>query len=245
MTETQSRGRRPGQLPPGRHGLPRETVVQNQRERILRAVVDVASLAGYGPMSVEDIISTAGVSRRTFYDHFPNKESAFLVAYDESVTRLQAAMIDVFSAEGSIIERATAAVTVLVDGLAADPAMAEMCVVEVLGAGAEAVARRDRSMRELSELIATGAKQARGGEGMPPMTSETIAGGIHEVIYARVLRGELEELREAVPELVYALFLPYAGIEGAQAAHDSAVEFRAKQRATDAATDQGESGGQS
>lgn len=65
---------------------------------------------------------------------------------------------------------------------------------------------------------------------MPPMTSETIAGGIHEVIYARVLRGELEELREAVPELVYALFLPYAGIDGAQAAHDAAVEFRKAQR---------------
>lgn len=226
MNETKSRGRRPGQLPPGRHGLTRETVAQNQRERILRAVVDVASIAGYGTMSVEDIIGTAGVSRRTFYDHFSNKEAAFLAAYDEATGALQNEMADVFRSEGSLIERATGAVAVLVERLADDPAMAEMCVVEVLGAGPDAVARRDKTMQVLSGLISEGVKQAQGGEGVPPLTAETIAGGIHEVIYARVLRGELDELREAVPDLVYGLFLPYAGTAGATAAREAAVEHQ-------------------
>ena len=79
------RARQPHQLPPGRHGLPRAFVASNQRERILDAVADVASLAGYASMSVEGIIATAGVSRRTFYDHFADKQEAFLAAYDAIV----------------------------------------------------------------------------------------------------------------------------------------------------------------
>ncbi|MGH2847839.1 MAG: hypothetical protein ACRDL0_17755 [Thermoleophilaceae bacterium] len=59
-------GRGPHQLPPGRHGLSRKFVVENQRERILAAVADVISAASYAEMTVEDVIAGAGVSRRTF-----------------------------------------------------------------------------------------------------------------------------------------------------------------------------------
>ena len=69
------RSRAPHQLPPGRHKLTRDYVQRNQRERILDAVA--AGLAGCQAMSVEEIIGTAGVSRRTFYDNFQSKEVAF------------------------------------------------------------------------------------------------------------------------------------------------------------------------
>ena len=49
---------------------------------------DVTSAASYAEMTVADIIVCAGVSRRTFYEHFENKQSAFLAAYDEAVGRL-------------------------------------------------------------------------------------------------------------------------------------------------------------
>jgi AcrR family transcriptional regulator len=70
------RRREPYQLPAGRHGLSRQFVVSNQRERILAAVADVCSAVGYVAMSVEDIVVTSGVSRRTFYDNFRGKEEA-------------------------------------------------------------------------------------------------------------------------------------------------------------------------
>src|SRR5215510_10299498 len=72
--------RRPGQLPGGRHGLLRSFVAANQRERI-----QAAAELGYAEMSVEAITARAGVSRRTFYEHFKNKEDAFLAAYDALV----------------------------------------------------------------------------------------------------------------------------------------------------------------
>ena len=78
-----TRGRDLHQLPPGRHGLPRAFVAANQRERILSAVGDVASVAGYSDMTVEGVIVTAGVSRRTFYEHFKSKDEAFLAAFED------------------------------------------------------------------------------------------------------------------------------------------------------------------
>lgn len=201
--------------------------MQHQRDRILRAVVDVASVAGYGTMVVEDIISTAGVSRRTFYDYFPNKEAAFLDAYDQAVDQLRDRVSEGYAIDGSVYERTTSAVAALINTLADDPAMAEMGVVEVLAAGAEAIERRGRAMSRLATLITDGVQSTGGAEQMPPLTAETIAGGIHEVVYSRVLRGELEELRGMVPDLVYAIFLPYMGTSGAEHARVVAVDFLA------------------
>src|SRR5258708_16794739 len=80
--------RRLHQLPSGRHGLSRSFVAANQSERILSAVAQAAAELGYAEMSVEAIIARAGVSRRTFYEHFRNMENAFRAAY-HSVLRRQ------------------------------------------------------------------------------------------------------------------------------------------------------------
>src|SRR5712691_7213909 len=84
--------RRPHQLPSGRHGLLPTFVAANQRERIMAAVGPAVTELGYPEMSVEAIVARAGVSRRTFYEHFKNKEDAFLAAYD-AVVQLQARQI--------------------------------------------------------------------------------------------------------------------------------------------------------
>ena len=70
----------------------------NQRERILSAVGDVASVAGYSDMTVEGVIVTAGVSRRTFYEHFKSKDEAFLAAFDAVLEQLFAAVRDAYRA---------------------------------------------------------------------------------------------------------------------------------------------------
>src|ERR1700759_3597402 len=71
------------QLPSGRHGLTREYVVAQQRERILIALAESIAGYGYAGSSVERVSARAGVSRRTFYEQFSGKEDAFLVLYGE------------------------------------------------------------------------------------------------------------------------------------------------------------------
>jgi AcrR family transcriptional regulator len=192
-------------------------VAQNQRERILAAVADVTSAASYVEMTVEGIIVTAGVSRRTFYEHFKNKDEAFLAAYDEITALLVERVFGAVQAANGFPERAVAGLGTFLEFLASEPAFARMCVVEVLAAGPEAITRRNNVMRAFAQLIDGEAKELLPDRASPALTAETVVGGIYEVVYGRVLRGEIKTLPELLPDLTYSALLPYLGPEPAAA----------------------------
>ena len=209
-------GRQSHQLPPGRHGLSRDYVAQNQRERILAAVADVTSAASYAEMTIEDIVVTAGVSRRTFYDHYKNKDEAFLAAYDEAAAELVEHVMTAIETAEDFAGRARAGLGAFLEFLAARPALSRMCIVEVLAAGPEAIVRRNGVMVAFAASIEEDARRLL-DETAPSLTAETIVGGIYEVVYTRVLRGEIRELPDLLPDLVYSVLLPYLGPETAAA----------------------------
>jgi AcrR family transcriptional regulator len=219
------RVREPNQLPAGRHGLPRQFVVSNQRARILAAVTDICGHDGYLSMSVEDIVVAAGVSRRTFYDHYRDKEDVFLAAYDAVAGRLLDSVTKAYNDADGLVARARESLRALLGFIAAEPASANLCIVEVLAAGPAALDRRNAVLRAFAELI----EQAAAGEvpqgHLPtPIVAETLVGGIYEVVYSRVLAGSHAVLPALLPDLVFALLLPYTG-------HATASRLLAQERA--------------
>jgi AcrR family transcriptional regulator len=216
-TPDRTGGREAHQLPPGRHGLSRSFVAENQRERILAAVADVTSAASYGEMTVEDVIGVAGISRRTFYEHFKNKEEAFLAAYDAVVEQLFRSVVDALERETTFAARVSAGLGAFLDFLAREPAFARMCLVEVMAAGPDAVARRNGAMAGFGNLIQENAIALLEPPLPPGLIAETLVGGVYEVVYSRVLRGEIRALPELLPDLTYSMLLPYVGAEAALA----------------------------
>lgn len=212
------RRRGANQLPPGRHGLSRSFVAENQRGRILDAVADVASLAGYQAMSVEDIVRAAGVSRRTFYDNFRGKEEAFLTAYDAISVELVQAVRAAYDSTSSFPEGVITCLRTFLEFVAAHPHYADACIVEVLAAGPSALQRRDAVMSALAALLHQGAQAMPDSIHPPQLTAETIVGGIYEIVYSRVLQGRTAELPELLPDLAYSMMLPYLGHANADAA---------------------------
>ncbi len=211
-----SRPRAEHQLPPGRHNLPRSYVEQNQRQRIIDAIVDVTSLAGYASMSIEDIIGTAGVSRRTFYDHFTGKQEAFNTAIDAVTTELLGVVRAAY-------EQADGFAAAIRDGLAAflqfladEPRYADLVIVEVLAAGPGPIARRNQVLNTFAELVRQGAERLPGHRRPPALAAETVIGGISEVVFARVLEGQTSELPALLPDLAYSMLLPFLGHEQAK-----------------------------
>jgi AcrR family transcriptional regulator len=195
--------------------LPRAFVVENQRERILSAVADVVSVAGYREMSVEDVIVTAGVSRRTFYEHFKNKEDAFLAAYDAVLLQLLSTVQAAIDTEQTFSARMCAGLSAFLDFLAREPAFARMCIVEALAAGPEAISRRNGAMTAFAALISDNARSIGTPLEPQPLTAETIVGGIYEVVYTRIVRGDIRQLPELLADLLYPALLPYEGKEAA------------------------------
>jgi AcrR family transcriptional regulator len=157
-------------------------------------VADVCSVVGYPEMSVEDVIVTAGVSRRTFYEHFKNKEDAFLAAYDVVVAQLLVAVQQAYEKEEGFAARVRA-------GLAAFLA----------------IARRNNAMAAFARLLDENARQLGTPVEPQPITAETIVGGIYEVVYTRIVRGDIRQLPELLPDLTYCALLPYLGAEPAGA----------------------------
>lgn len=211
-----ARRRLPHQLPPGRHGLSRDFVETNQHERMLDAVADVVSLQGYAAMSVEEIVSAAGVSRRTFYDHFTGKEDAFLQAFEQVTGELLRRVNAAYDASATFGEAVVACLREFLAFAAAEPRFADMCIVEVLAAGPTAIERRTAVLNELVELLERGARAVPDRITAPGLTAETVIGGIYEVVYSRVLQGRAGELPALLPELAYSVMLPYLGHERAE-----------------------------
>lgn len=207
-------------LPPGRHGISAGEVVENQRLRILAAVAASVSSAGYSKTTVEDVISRAGVSRKTFYQHFSNKEDAFLAAYDHAAERVLSSVQEAYSAHGGYVSSARAALERCLDELAADPDVARMGLVEIFAAGPKALERRSDILRRLTELITEHTSDLPSTLGSS-LTAETILGGVLEVIYNRVQRGEARQLPDLLPDLLYCVVAPFLG-------HERATEERAK-----------------
>jgi AcrR family transcriptional regulator len=210
------RQREPYQLPAGRHGLSRQFVVSNQRERILAAVADVCSAAGYVAMSVEDIVVTSGVSRRTFYDNFRGKEDVYLAAYDEVTKQLLERVYGAYEAADGLVAKTRDSLDAFLGFVSEEPAFADMCIVEVMAAGSVAIERRNRTMHAFTTLIEQAAAAELPKSKLPPsLTAETLVGGIYEVVYSRVLQGRGEELPALLPDLLFSVLLPYVGQETA------------------------------
>jgi AcrR family transcriptional regulator len=215
--------RGPHQLPPGRHGLSRSFVARNQRQRILAAVAEATSERGYARMSVEDVVRGAGVSRRTFYELFANKEQVFLEAYDQVAHLLVAAVRAANESEKGFANRVTAGFRVFLELLEASPAFARMCVVEVMAAGPEAVAKRTAVMGEFAKLLEDNARtELDHGASVPAMHAQTIVAGAYEAVYRMIAAGEVGRLSTLLPDLVESALLPYIGEEEA-AAHRLAL----------------------
>jgi AcrR family transcriptional regulator len=209
--------RRPGRLPPGRHGLSRSFVADNQRDRILIATIEATAASGYARMSVEDIVRGAGVSRRTFYELFANKQEAFLAAFDAAAGALlhtvQAAADRETTFEGKVI----AGFRAFLETLASSPGPAQVCIVEALAAGPAAIARRTAVIAAFAQELEDNAPMAPDSHALPALTAETIVGGVYATIFRRISSGRAPELPGLLPDLVESALLPYVGPRAAAA----------------------------
>jgi AcrR family transcriptional regulator len=193
-------------LPRGRHAAPREVVAESQRERMLVAMADAVAAKGYANVAVADVIERAGVSRRSFYEHFTNKEDAFLAAYDAGVAGLLDAIGEAEEAAGAegggLLARARAGTEVYLQLLADNPAFARTFLIEVLGAGPAALVRRDAVHERFAERMAAIFDDIAADAGdLPrpaPYVFRAAVGAIHELVTATLL----ERGAEALPELL-------------------------------------------
>lgn len=180
----------------------------------------VVAEEGYSAASVSKVVTAAGVSRNTFYEHFANKEDCFLAAYDATVEQVMARVRLATSVTQTRQEALEAGFAAFLGFAAAEPEFAWLCVVEVLAAGPRALARRDEAMRRFGDFLEE--SRTDGGPAVPPVMTEVVVGGLYEVIYARILAGEAATLPQLAPDVLYVWLAPFVGTARATAARAAA-----------------------
>lgn len=198
-------------LPRGRHGLSREFVAQNQRERLLAGLADCLQERGYEGTTVTMIGSRAGVSKSDFYKQFESKDACFLAAYDDAVERIRANVLGACEASGEWARRVLAGLEALLNHLAAEPAQAGLVLVEGLRAGRGIYDRYQAAVSSFVPPLRDGAPAPAGGERPPQATDEAVVGGIASLLARRVIAGETAQLPELLPEIAEFALTPYLG----------------------------------
>jgi AcrR family transcriptional regulator len=213
----------PRRLPRGSHGLDRDVVAASQRARLLEAVGHAVAEKGYAAATIDDIVRGAGVSKKTFYEHFDDKEGCFLAAYEAAAQELFVRVRDAHVGCQGWLERTRAGIAAYLRWLAAEPALARVFLIEVAAAGPRAAEVRERIRDRYAVLLKDLGEEARAEmPGLPRLPAEVFHGAVaavDELVVRRIRDASAESLPELEPVLVY---LQVALLAGSEAAADSA-----------------------
>jgi AcrR family transcriptional regulator len=187
---------------------------ETRREAILEAMVTVVGRQGYKATSVADVIEQAKVSRTTFYKHFEDKHECFLAAYDLVVERVMSEVVANCDGSRTWLERMRTGLATIVEMFALDPELGRTAIVEVAAAGSDARQRHWDAIGKFTEFLADGEKLA-GERELPRNIGLMAAGAVSGLIFDELLTGRAERLPEMLPDLLFAMLVPYIGPKAA------------------------------
>jgi AcrR family transcriptional regulator len=204
------------QAAPVVNGLGNTRLFEVQRARILSAMVEVALHEGTASVSVAHVVSRAGVSRRTFYELFADREECLLAALDDAFERIDAVVVPAYEQEGSWRERVRGALVELLGLFDEDPGLGRLVVVESLAAGSRALVLRGRVFARAVGAVDEGRAQGGASTEASVLTAEGVVGAVSSILYTRLAAGSLvgekrEPLLELTSPLMGMIVLPYLG----------------------------------
>lgn len=196
-----------GRLPRGPHGLTRDEIAATQRQRMLSAALELLADKGLAT-TVADITAHARVSRKTFYEHFTDREDCLLAVYDACNDALLRHLLDTDDESADPIDRLRATVRAYLDFLAANPTLARAALVEGPTVGPRAIQHCAETRRALATLVRTWHESARTVSADYPAVPATaytaLAGAMHELTFQHIVAGHADQLRDLEPAIMHA-----------------------------------------
>jgi AcrR family transcriptional regulator len=193
----------------------------DHRLRLMEGMAAAVNEKGYAATTIADIVRHSRVSKRTFYEHFADREACFLACYEHGGELALRAVAEAAGRGGPWRQRVRAATRAYLATLQAQPALTRTLLVEVHGAGPRALALRravlERFARLLCELVEAGRRQHPEMRELTPAMSTALVGGINELVLATVERGaahRLDQLEETIADLVESVLRPAAPATG-------------------------------
>lgn len=162
---------------------------------------------GYARLTVDDVLRRAGVSRRTFYEQFEDRDECLYAAYDDAERRAWVAAAEAVAAApaGDWPARVHAALGGVLSWVAAEPDAARLFTLEARAAGAEMATRHAAALERLAATLRAGNR----AEGLPEATERALVANVAALIGSYVISGATELLPSLEPQLAEHLLAPY------------------------------------
>lgn len=189
-------------LPRGPHALTREQVTASQRERLIVAMAEHVGQSGYAATTVANVLASAGVSRKAFYQHFANKQECFLATYDTITAEGRREVSRAYETADNAAEGARLAIAKLFERAIENPGDVRVALLEAGVVGQAGIERRERLMSQYEGLLRDMLGLPRGPGTVPNPVLRGIVGGLNGVLNAHARNGRLEQLAELIPHMV-------------------------------------------
>jgi AcrR family transcriptional regulator len=191
--------------------FPRTRVSEMQRSRLLAGAVASIEELGYQRATVGRITARARVSRRTFYQLFANRDECFAAVLEGVLATVAAELTAAGLERLSWRERVRKGLWMILGFFDREPALARICVVQVLRAGPLVLERHEEVLAWMAGVVDEGRSEGARGEGLTPLTAEGLVGAAFAIVYPRLSRRDGEPLIGLLGELMAMIVLPYLG----------------------------------
>jgi AcrR family transcriptional regulator len=177
------------------------------RSRIIAAMAQCAAVNGFLDVTVDDVIVAAKASRRTFYEHFANREECLLATYDA----IRDDTLRIVVEAGPALEPALGA---LLRYFAAWPAHARVLCIDILAAGPTGLARHERTMTLLAAEVVRYRDPSRRAPGAlrNDDVAHAVLGAVHRIVQRRLIDGRAATLPRLAPAICTLLAAERLGV---------------------------------
>ena len=107
-------------------------MARHQRGRLEGAMIEAVSRRGYADTTLQELVTLAGVSKATFYEHFESKQDCFLCAFDDIIDEIGRQVSAAFESQDSLELRLVAALERFTRMASEERAAAHLAAVESL-----------------------------------------------------------------------------------------------------------------
>lgn len=190
-------------VPPVTTVLPLGGGHNDYRNRLLDGMANSLAERGYAETTVADIVREAGVSKRTFYQHFSTKQDCLLALYQAAS---QAALMVLRSAvdpEKDWASQVEHALGTYLACLASQPRLLRTLFIEILHLGQPGLAVRRAMYQELADFIVQVVPDNRSEsdrQAMPMATlTMAIVGGVNELALEAIENDRADRLADLTP----------------------------------------------
>ncbi|HWF56376.1 MAG TPA: TetR/AcrR family transcriptional regulator [Solirubrobacteraceae bacterium] len=187
---------------------------QDQRDRLIAALATSIEERGYRDTTVADIVRIAKTSRRTFYEHFRDRDACFLVLFAETIAQTMQLVAEAVDPGRSWDEQVEEAIDAYIDSLGSRPALHQSFVRELPSLGSDGAEQQrlvtERFAQALVDLVEAGRHEQHDVE-IAPLSFDAaiiIVGGLRELMVISLQHGRrLSDLRDSIIRVVKAILV--------------------------------------